>query len=142
MNKRTADKLIRLGWDNAEVERFMTLKSHRKGRFKIVITGDRKDFDDLSELANHPERGVYVDTQFFNYPDEAEAICDIYEGYFYLLYDKDTLIDSGVVSVDFIYDAVQNTANYECGGVCELFFFRRLSHFKGIPGYYCGKKVS
>lgn len=112
MNISTAKKLIKLGWDEIVVYDFLSLPNCRKGRFKIIITGDREDYDDLSELAEHPERGVYLDTQYFDCPEQAEKICNTYEGYFYRLYDNGDLIDSGVVCVDFVLDKLHELGVY------------------------------
>ena len=125
MNRSTAQKLIKLGWNEYVVNDFLLLPTRKKGRFKMVITGDRKDYDDLSELAEHPERGVYLDTQYFDYPDQAVRICDTYEGYFYRLYSGDELIDSGTVDVDFVFDAVREATKHDsCCKVCKFCFFR------------------
>lgn len=72
---------------DTEYTKLRKMKRKRKhSRYKIVITSDRCDYDDLSELMNYPELGKRVGTFYFNYPEELELILKAFEGLFYQLF--------------------------------------------------------
>lgn len=55
-------------------------------KYKIIITSDRCDYDDLEELANHPEKGRRVCTLYFSKLSELKLIVNSFEGLFYRLF--------------------------------------------------------
>lgn len=75
--------------------------------YRIVITGDRCDYDDLSELANYPERGKMIGIFYFAYPHELGVLVKSFEGLFYQLFavDSDIRIGSGVLD-DNVFDDI------------------------------------
>ena len=124
MIKRTADKLLKQGYSLDFIIECLELKNKRKGRYLIIITGDRCDNDDLSELMNYPERGEFLDKIAFNTPDELEPIVSVYEGMFYQLFDMEkstTERISGGVIDDSIWE---DWWDEECPVVCEFCFLR------------------
>ena len=76
---------------------------------RIVITGDRCDYDDLSELANYPEHGKMIGIFYFAYPHELGVLVKAFEGLFYQLFavDSDIRIGSGVLD-DNVFDDINN----------------------------------
>lgn len=100
-----------------------------RDNYKIVITSDRRSYDDLTELANHPEKGKRVGTFYFRNPDELDLIVKAFEGLFYITFEIKCLsklvlrlekIGSGVID-SLIYE---DWLNKECCKICDLCFLR------------------
>ena len=114
------------------------LKSRRNtksnpSQYKIVITGDRCDYDNLSELMNHPERGGRVGTFYFRTPDQMEQILDAFEGLFFRLFRLPDMeyLDGGVLD-ELIYE---NWATNKCCHDCEFCFFKNKNRFQLWPPF-------
>ena len=91
-------------------------------RYKIIITGDRCDNDNLSELGEYPERGKRIATFYFSTPDQLDLILAEYEGLFYQLYEVDSLERKGYGVFD---DNVSDDWwDDECCCVCDRCFLR------------------
>ena len=64
--------------DNLTNEEYIRLRKMKRRKeldnYKIVITSDRRSYDDLTELANYPERWKRVGTFYFRNPDELNLI--------------------------------------------------------------------
>lgn len=112
--------------DNLTDDEYITLrKLKRKSRtagYKIVITSDRCDYDDIHELANYPERGRRVGTFYFSKPDELDLIVKAFEGLFYQLFKtgETERFDGGVLD-SYVYEGWWDI---ECPRVCEFCFLR------------------
>lgn len=108
MTQKRREELIKLGWDKECVDKYV-IESRKKGRFKIVITGDRKDYDDLSELMYNPELGVEIDEICFDTLSQLEEIIEVYEGLFYVLSDNESLevIGKGILDPAALFDELQ-----------------------------------
>ena len=88
MEKKFAGLIFDNLTDN-EYEQLRKMKRKKKNsQYKIIITSDRCDYDDLSELANCPELGKRVGTFYFSYPEKLELILKAFEGLFYQLFKK------------------------------------------------------
>ena len=138
MNKRTANKLLKQGYSNEYLEKCLEIKNKRKGRYLIIVTGDRCDYDDLSELMNYPERGEFLDKIAFDTPDELEPIVSTYEGMFYQLFDREKSITEkigGGVVDDSIWE---DWWNEECQIVCKFCFLRLKND---TENYGCRKEL-
>ena len=91
---------------DTEYTNLRKMKRKRKySRYKIIITSDRCDYDDLSELMNYPELGKRVGTFYFNYPEELELILKAFEGLFYQLFKiNETERMGGGVMDDLVFE--------------------------------------
>ena len=91
---------------DTEYTNLRKMKRKRKySRYKIIITSDRRDYDDLSELMNYPELGKRVGTFYFNYPEELELILKAFEGLFYQLFKiNETERMGGGVMDDLVFE--------------------------------------
>ncbi len=117
-------------FDNISDENFVKLRKMQRRRktkqypsiYKIIITCDRCDYDNLSELANNPEKGKRVGTFYFSNPDDLEMILAAFEGLFYQLFKigEEKRMGSGVVD-DLIWE---DWWDIECPCVCEKCFLR------------------
>ena len=116
--------------DNLSDEEYLSLRKMRRKKrtksnpseYKIIITGDRCDYDNLSELANHPERGKRVGTFYFSTPNQLELILKAFEGLFYQLYKLDNTERMGAGVMDsYVFE---DWWDEPCGGVCECCFLR------------------
>ena len=111
--------------DNLTNEEYIKLRKMKRRKeldnYKIVITSDRWSYDDLTELANYPERGKRVGTFYFRNPDELDLIVKAFEGLFYITFEADLQmrIGSGVVD-SLIYEDL----NTGCCKICDLCFMR------------------
>ena len=115
------------------------MKRRRKiSQYKIIITSDRCDYDNLSELADDPSLGKRVGTFYFNYPEELELILKAFEGLFYQLFkiNETERMGSGVMD-DLVFE---DWWDEECCTVCECCFLRGST--KEVDGkyYYTCKK--
>lgn len=96
--------------DNLTDDEYVELRKMRrrkvKSRYKIIITADRCAYDNLSELANYPERGARIGTFYFSRKEELELIVTAFEGLFYQLFEVDdpTRIGGGVVDAAIYED--------------------------------------
>lgn len=128
MLKSTAKKLIKEGWSDDFIKECLEkIRNRRKGRYKVIITGDRKDYDNLSELVDHPEKGVFMDCLYLDNPDELEPIVAVYEGLFYQLFDtkeSETERMGGGVVDNSIWE---DWWDKDCCGVCQFCFLRKES---------------
>lgn len=97
-------------------------RKRKKTQYKIIITSDRRDYDDLSELMNNPELGSRVGTFYFNRPEELELILKAFEGLFYQLFKIDEAERMGGGVMD--YQVFDDWWNEECCKVCENCFLR------------------
>ena len=124
---------------DTEYTNLRKMKRKRKhSKYKIVITSDRCDYDDLSELMNYPELGKRVGTFYFNYPEELELILKAFEGLFYQLFKiNETERMGGGVMDDLVFE---DWWDEECCEVCECCFLRDST--KEVDGkfYYTCKK--
>ena len=122
-----------------EYEDLRKMKRRRKiSQYKIIITSDRCDYDDLSELMNYPELGKRVGTFYFSYPDELELILKAFEGLFYQLFKIGTTdrMGGGVVD-DLVYE---DWWDEECGKVCEYCFLRGTTYEENGKFFYTCKR--
>lgn len=119
--------------DNLSDEEYIKLRKmkRRKERdiYKIIITSDRCSYGDLTELANHPERGKRVGTFYFRNPDELDLIVKAFEGLFYIVFKIKRLSElalmlrkngSGIVD-SLIYE---DWLDKGCCKICDLCFLR------------------
>lgn len=112
--------------DNLTNEEYIKLRKMKRRKeldnYKIVITSDRRSYDDLTELANYPERGKRVGTFYFRNPDELDLIVKAFEGLFYQLFKIDATerFDGGVLD-SYVYEG---WLDIECPKVCEFCFLR------------------
>ena len=123
-----------------EYEDLRKMKRRRKfSQYKIIITSDRCDYDNLSELADNPASGKRVGTFYFSNPNELELILKAFEGLFYQLFKIDTIcrMGGGVVD-DLVYE---DWWDEECCEVCECCFLRGSTYEKDGESFYtCRKK--
>ena len=122
-----------------EYEDLRKMKRRRKfSQYKIIITSDRCDYDNLSELADNPELGKRVGTFYFSNPNELELILKAFEGLFYQLFkiNETERMGSGVVD-DLVYE---DWWDEECGKVCEYCFLRGSTKEVDGKHYYTCKK--
>ena len=122
-----------------EYEDLRKMKRRRKfSQYKIIITSDRCDYDNLSELANDPSLGKRVGTFYFSNPNELELIVKAFEGLFYQLFkiNETERMGSGVMD-DLVFE---DWWDEECCTVCECCFLRGST--KEVDGkyYYTCKK--
>lgn len=117
--------------DNLKDDEFVTLlKLKRRNRsirnpskYKIDITSEKADYDNLMEYAEYPERGERIGTFYFNNPDQLDLICKAFEGLFYQLFRVDKTERMGYGVFD---DAVfEDWWNEECCHVCKYCFLRK-----------------
>ena len=135
-------KFSSLLFDNltdTEYAKLRKMKRRRKiSQYKIIITSDRCDYDNLSELADDPSLGKRVGTFYFNYPGELELILKAFEGLFYQLFkiNETERMGSGVMD-DLVFE---DWWDEECCTVCEYCFLRGST--KEVDGkyYYTCKK--
>lgn len=127
MDKNKKDKCFGgIVCDNITDAEYKILRKmkHRKiyGKYKIVITSDRCDYDDIHELANYPERGKRVGTFYFSKPDELDLVVKAFEGLFYQLFKigETERFDGGVLD-SYVYEG---WLDIECPQVCEFCFLR------------------
>lgn len=106
-----------------------------KTEYKIIITVDRRDYDNLSELMNNPELGKRIGTFYFNKPDELELILKAFEGLFYQMLIFETFDKMGGEVMDYM--VFEDWWHDECCKVCELCFLRIKD---GNYYYECMKK--
>ena len=123
-----------------EYEDLRKMKRRKKiSQYKIIITSDRCDYDDLSELMNYPELGKRVGTFYFSNPNELEVILKAFEGLFYQLFkiNETERMVSGVVD-DLVFE---DWWDEECCEVCECCFLRGSTYEeKGKSFYTCKRK--
>ena len=122
-----------------EYEDLRKMKRKRKiSQYKIIITSDRCDYDDLSELADDPSLGKRVGTFYFSNPNELELILKAFEGLFYQLFRVGATdrMGGGVVD-DLVYE---DWWDEECGKVCEYCFLRGSTYEKDGKFFYTCKK--
>ena len=123
-----------------EYEDLRKMKRRRKfSQYKIIITSDRCDYDNLSELADNPELGKRVGTFYFSNPNELELILKAFEGLFYQLFKIGATdrMGGGVVD-DLVYE---DWWDEECCKVCECCFLRGSTYEKDGESFYtCRKK--
>ena len=123
-----------------EYEDLRKMKRRRKfSQYKIIITSDRCDYDNLSELADNPALGKRVGTFYFSNPNELELILKAFEGLFYQSFKIGTTdrMGGGVVD-DLVYE---DWWDEECCEVCECCFLRGSTYEKDGKFFYtCRKK--
>ena len=113
-------------------------RKRRHSEYKIVITSDRCDYDDLSELMNHPELGKRVGTFYFNYPGELELILKAFEGLFYQLFKiSETYCMGGGVVDDLVFE---HWWDEECCTVCGCCFLRGSTYEENGKSFYTCKR--
>ena len=138
MEKKFAGLIFDNLTDN-EYEQLRKMKCKKKNsQYKIIITSDRRNYDDLSELMNYPELGKRVGTFYFNYPEELELILKAFEGLFYQLFKiNETERMGGGVMDDLVFE---DWWDEECCEVCGCCFLRGST--KEVDGkfYYTCKK--
>lgn len=109
-------------------------RKHKLDEYKIVITSDRKDYDDLMELANYPERGRRVGTFYFNSPSQLEIVLHAFEGLFYQLFKLNETERFGAGIMDDL--VFEDWWDESCYGVCEYCFLRNKSIRNGNNWHY------
>lgn len=122
-----------------EYEDLRKMKRKRKiSQYKIIITSDRCDYDDLSELMNYPELGKRVGTFYFNYPGELELILKAFEGLFYQLFkiNETERMGSGVMD-DLVFE---DWWDEECCTVCGCCFLRGSTYEENGKSFYTCKR--
>lgn len=97
-------------------------RKHVADKYKIIITCERKDYDDLMHYGNYPEDGTPVGTFYFYNPDQLDLIVKAFEGLFYQVFTiGETERFGGGIVDDLIYE---DWWNKECCQVCECCFLR------------------
>ena len=122
-----------------EYEVLRKMKRRRKiSQYKIIITSDRCDYDNLSELADDPSLGKRVGTFYFSNPNELEVILKAFEGLFYQLFkiNEAERMGGGVVD-DLIYE---DWWDEECCTVCECCFLRGSTYEENGKSFYTCKR--
>ena len=136
------NKFAGLIFDNLtdnEYEQLRKMKRKKKNsQYKIIITSDRCDYDDLSELSNYPELGKRVGTFYFSYPEKLELILKAFEGLFYQLFKINETERMGGGIVDAL--VFEDWRDEECCGVCECCFLRGETYEVDEKFYYTCKK--
>ena len=138
MEKKFAGLIFDNLTDN-EYEQLRKMKRKKKNsQYKIIITSDRCDYDDLSELSNYPELGKRVGTFYFSYPGKLELILKAFEGLFYQLFkiNETERMGGGVVD-DLVFE---DWWDEECCEVCECCFLRGETYEVDEKFYYTCKK--
>ena len=136
------NKFAGLIFDNLtdnEYEQLRKMKRKRKNsQYKIIITSDRCDYDNLSELADDPSLGKRVGTFYFNYPGELELILKAFEGLFYQLFkiNETERMGSGVMD-DLVFE---DWRDEECCTICGCCFLRGSTKELDGKSYYTCKK--
>ena len=122
-----------------EYEDLRKMKRRRKfSQYKIIITSDRCDYDNLSELADDPSLGKRVGTFYFSNPNELELILKAFEGLFYQLFKiNETERMGGGVMDDLVFE---DWWDEECCEVCECCFLRGSTKELDGKSYYTCKK--
>lgn len=90
-----------------DCKNLVKMRHRRKNsKYKIIVTSDRCDYDNLSELADYPERGKKVGTFYYNNLEEAKLIIKCFEGLFYQLFEVERTerIGSGVLDDFILYE--------------------------------------
>ena len=131
--------------DNLTDEEYELLRKmkrkHVADKYKIIITCERKDYDDLMHYGNHPEEGTSVGTFYFHNPDQLDLIVKAFEGLFYQMFviGETERFGGGIVD-DLIYEDWWNEG---CCQVCECCFLRGGRKMKrdGISYYMCRKHL-
>ena len=135
-------KFSGLLFDNLTDKEYANLRKMKRRRkisqYKIIITSDRCDYDNLSELADDPSLGKRVGTFYFSNPNELELILKAFEGLFYQLFkiNETERMGSGVMD-DLVFE---DWWDEECCTVCGCCFLRGST--KEVDGkyYYTCKK--
>jgi hypothetical protein len=86
-------------------------------KYRIVITSEREDYDDLSQYADNPESGFIEAIHWFDYLWQIEGLLCKYEGLFYIL----SVVENNNAELNLISSRAKNVIGY---GVIE-----------GIGGY-------
>ena len=135
-------KFAGLFFDNltsVEYDKLRRMKRKKKNsQYKIIITSDRCDYDDLSELMNYPELGRKVGTFYFSYPEELELILKAFECLFYQLFKIGITDRMGGGVMD--YSVFDDWWDEECCGVCECCFLRGKSYEVDGKFYFTCRK--
>ena len=138
MEKKFTDLIFDNLTDN-EYEQLRKMKRKKKNsQYKIIITSDRCDYDDLSELMNYPELGKRVGTFYFSYPDELELILKAFEGLFYQLFKINETERMGGGVMD--YSVFDDWWGEDCCEVCECCFLRGETYEADGKYYYTCRK--
>ena len=122
-----------------EYEDLRKMKRRRKfSQYRIIVTSDRCDYDNLSELADNPELGKRVGTFYFSNPNELELILKAFEGLFYQLFKIGTTnrMGGGVVD-DLVYE---DWWDEECCEVCECCFLGGTTYEENGKSFYTCKR--
>ena len=138
MEKKFSDLLFDNLTDK-EYEDLRKMKRRRKfSQYKIIITSDRCDYDNLSELEDNPALGKRIGTFYFSNPNELELILKAFEGLFYQLFKIGTIgrMGGGVVD-DLVYE---DWWDEECGKVCEYCFLRGSTYEMDGKFFYTCKR--
>lgn len=124
---------------DTEYEDLRKMKRRRKiSQYKIIITSDRCDYDNLSELADDPSLGKRVGTFYFSNPNELELILKAFEGLFYQLFkiNETERMGSGVVD-DLVFE---DWWDEECCTVCGCCFLRGSTYEENGKSFYTCKR--
>ena len=79
MNKKTIEKLMKLGWDEDWVQNVaQNFNPKRKGKYKIEIF-------DIEEIDQDPESGLWIETAYFDNEAELSLIHYFFEGFGYIM---------------------------------------------------------
>ena len=148
MRARERERFLRMNFTEKELEiRDRIYKVKRElARFKMVITAEHynkrkhlKEVDPdgtlgyangyLAYFCEYPEDGTYLDTVYFNDPDEYRDILTLYEGMFYQLFDMKTgdRIGYGSFDPDSPIEEIRERIGEDCcETVCKFCFWRGL----------------
>lgn len=143
MRTREKERFVKLGFTENELQIRDSLYKRRESRkntanWKIIITTEHYDqskrkhsgYDPNGYLAyftDYPEDGTYLDTIWFDHPEEFEKICTLYEGQFYQLFDNTTQKRIGYGSLDPDSPIEEIRAHVkQCCSVCQSCFWRGM----------------
>ena len=96
--------------------------------YRLVITQEWEDYDDLSFYAENPEEGIVVADLIIKGVSDLEKANEEYEGLFYQIFKKgeDERFDSGVFAWNPVCDGIV-CEGIECNGNCnECFYYEEL----------------
>ncbi len=121
--KNTFGDILINNLSNDELGKLWKMKRRTiKSLYKIIITSDRCDYDNLTELSNFPEKGHKVGTFYYSYPYQLDLISKAFEGLFYqnIKLETEERIGAGILDCA-IYD---DWLDEECCCVCDGCFLK------------------
>ena len=125
------EKIRAFAYDKLTEDEYTILRNLRRrnksisnpSKYKIIITSEKKDYDNLMEYAEHPEHGERIATFYFNNPDQLDLICKAYEGLFYQLF---RLYETKRIGYGIIDGSIfEDLSDEKCCRVCSSCFSRK-----------------